>query len=277
MRLEGSRPQPDAGSARRTGAKGRSRRGRDARRGRHADDRGLPIPKMAPADAAKEILDGFEAGEEEIYVGEMARGLAARPRRTIPRGSNGSSLRRASIRLRSPHHVVNQGSDHDQVEIPVCLSPRCDQRAASPVSADLIPGLRGHDHTGITVPDVKAATAFFTDVIGCEHAMSFGPFIRRQRHVHAGRRQRQSARGHRRDQHGPLRLRLEYRAVPVQIAGPGQDRAQEQRLSAAITSRSMSTISTRPRTISSPRTSGPCRGRSRSRKVPRPASRSCIS
>jgi catechol 2,3-dioxygenase-like lactoylglutathione lyase family enzyme len=45
-----------------------------------------------------------------------------------------------------------------------------------PASADSIPGLRGHDHTGITVPDVKAATAFFTDVIGCEHAMSFGPF-----------------------------------------------------------------------------------------------------
>jgi catechol 2,3-dioxygenase-like lactoylglutathione lyase family enzyme len=43
-------------------------------------------------------------------------------------------------------------------------------------SADSIPGLRGHDHTGITVPDVKAATAFFTDVIGCTHAMSFGPF-----------------------------------------------------------------------------------------------------
>jgi catechol 2,3-dioxygenase-like lactoylglutathione lyase family enzyme len=48
--------------------------------------------------------------------------------------------------------------------------------SASPASADAIPGLRGHDHTGITVPDVKAATAFFTDVIGCEHAMSFGPF-----------------------------------------------------------------------------------------------------
>jgi catechol 2,3-dioxygenase-like lactoylglutathione lyase family enzyme len=43
-------------------------------------------------------------------------------------------------------------------------------------SADAIPGLRGHDHTGITVPDVKAATAFFTDVLGCSHAMSFGPF-----------------------------------------------------------------------------------------------------
>jgi short-subunit dehydrogenase len=38
---------------------------------------GLPIPKMSPADAAAEILDGFESGEEEIYVGDMARGLAA--------------------------------------------------------------------------------------------------------------------------------------------------------------------------------------------------------
>jgi short-subunit dehydrogenase len=36
----------------------------------------LTIPKMTTADAAREILDGFEAGEEEIYVGEMARGLA---------------------------------------------------------------------------------------------------------------------------------------------------------------------------------------------------------
>jgi short-subunit dehydrogenase len=36
----------------------------------------LTIPKMTTADAASEILDGFEAGEEEIYVGEMARGLA---------------------------------------------------------------------------------------------------------------------------------------------------------------------------------------------------------
>jgi short-subunit dehydrogenase len=38
---------------------------------------GLPIPKMSTADAATEILDGFEKGEEEIYVGDMARGLAA--------------------------------------------------------------------------------------------------------------------------------------------------------------------------------------------------------
>ena len=36
----------------------------------------LTIPKMTTADAAREIFDGFEAGEEEIYVGDMARGLA---------------------------------------------------------------------------------------------------------------------------------------------------------------------------------------------------------
>ena len=36
----------------------------------------LTIPKMMTADAAAEILDGFEAGEEEIYVGDMARGIA---------------------------------------------------------------------------------------------------------------------------------------------------------------------------------------------------------
>jgi NAD(P)-dependent dehydrogenase (short-subunit alcohol dehydrogenase family) len=36
----------------------------------------LTIPKMTTADAAREILDGFEAGEEDIYVGDMARGIA---------------------------------------------------------------------------------------------------------------------------------------------------------------------------------------------------------
>jgi catechol 2,3-dioxygenase-like lactoylglutathione lyase family enzyme len=39
-----------------------------------------------------------------------------------------------------------------------------------------IPTLRGHDHTGITVPDIKQATDFFVNVIGCKEAMSFGPF-----------------------------------------------------------------------------------------------------
>jgi catechol 2,3-dioxygenase-like lactoylglutathione lyase family enzyme len=42
--------------------------------------------------------------------------------------------------------------------------------------ADAIPGLRGHDHTGITVPDMKQAVDFFTNVVGCKQAMAFGPF-----------------------------------------------------------------------------------------------------
>jgi len=37
-------------------------------------------------------------------------------------------------------------------------------------------GIRGHDHTGITVPDMDQAVAFFTDIVGCQKAMSFGPF-----------------------------------------------------------------------------------------------------
>jgi catechol 2,3-dioxygenase-like lactoylglutathione lyase family enzyme len=42
--------------------------------------------------------------------------------------------------------------------------------------ADGIPGMRGHDHTGVTVPDMTQAVTFFTDVLGCKKAMSFGPF-----------------------------------------------------------------------------------------------------
>ena len=42
--------------------------------------------------------------------------------------------------------------------------------------ADSIPGMRGHDHTGVTVPDLAQAVDFFTNVLGCKAAMSFGPF-----------------------------------------------------------------------------------------------------
>jgi catechol 2,3-dioxygenase-like lactoylglutathione lyase family enzyme len=42
--------------------------------------------------------------------------------------------------------------------------------------ADGMPGMRGHDHTGITVPDMDQAVDFFTNIIGCKWAMSFGPF-----------------------------------------------------------------------------------------------------
>ena len=39
-----------------------------------------------------------------------------------------------------------------------------------------MPGMRGHDHTGITVPDMDQAVTFFTHILGCQKAMSFGPF-----------------------------------------------------------------------------------------------------
>ncbi len=42
--------------------------------------------------------------------------------------------------------------------------------------ADGLPGLRGHDHTGITVPDMNQALTFFVDVLGCKKAFTFGPF-----------------------------------------------------------------------------------------------------
>ena len=47
---------------------------------------------------------------------------------------------------------------------------------AAPASADGLPGMRGHDHTGITVPDINQAVSFFTDVLGCQKIMAFGPF-----------------------------------------------------------------------------------------------------
>jgi catechol 2,3-dioxygenase-like lactoylglutathione lyase family enzyme len=48
--------------------------------------------------------------------------------------------------------------------------------AASSARADGIPGMRGHDHTGVTVPDMAQAVDFFVNVVGCQKAMSFGPF-----------------------------------------------------------------------------------------------------
>jgi len=39
-----------------------------------------------------------------------------------------------------------------------------------------IPGLRGTEHIGFTVPDLEQATRFFVDVIGCEFIFELGPF-----------------------------------------------------------------------------------------------------
>ena len=48
--------------------------------------------------------------------------------------------------------------------------------AAGPSGPQKIPGVRGIDHIGITVPDTAQAVQFFEEVLGCQKAMSFGPF-----------------------------------------------------------------------------------------------------
>ena len=40
----------------------------------------------------------------------------------------------------------------------------------------MLPGLRGIEHVGLTVPDLDAAVAFFVDVLGCEHVFDGGRF-----------------------------------------------------------------------------------------------------
>jgi catechol 2,3-dioxygenase-like lactoylglutathione lyase family enzyme len=47
---------------------------------------------------------------------------------------------------------------------------------AVPALAEPMPGVRGVNHIGITVPDLAQAEAFFTDVMACQKATSFGPF-----------------------------------------------------------------------------------------------------
>lgn len=53
--------------------------------------------------------------------------------------------------------------------------------AASPVTqsrpgASSVPGLRGVDHVGLTVPDLEQAVTFFTDVLGARLIYRMGPF-----------------------------------------------------------------------------------------------------
>ncbi|MCB2129032.1 MAG: VOC family protein [Rhodobacteraceae bacterium] len=53
-----------------------------------------------------------------------------------------------------------------------------------------MPGLRGVEHIGFTVPDLEEATRFFVDVLGCEQFYDLGPFqfdddwMTRQLNVH---------------------------------------------------------------------------------------------
>lgn len=47
---------------------------------------------------------------------------------------------------------------------------------AVPALAEPLPGIRGVNHIGITVPDLAEAEAFFIDVLACQKATAFGPF-----------------------------------------------------------------------------------------------------
>jgi catechol 2,3-dioxygenase-like lactoylglutathione lyase family enzyme len=48
---------------------------------------------------------------------------------------------------------------------------------AAPVQSLGLPGMLGVDHVGITVPDMDEAVKFFTEILGCKAAMSFGPIL----------------------------------------------------------------------------------------------------
>ncbi len=48
--------------------------------------------------------------------------------------------------------------------------------SASSGSPRGLPGLRGVDHIGFTVPDIETAHEFLVDVLGCIHVYSLGPF-----------------------------------------------------------------------------------------------------
>ncbi len=47
---------------------------------------------------------------------------------------------------------------------------------AGAAAAEPMPGIRGVNHIGLTVPDMNEAVGFLTDVLGCQKATSFGPF-----------------------------------------------------------------------------------------------------
>ncbi len=63
-------------------------------------------------------------------------------------------------------------------EEPIALEKEGDRILSSSVmgSSPGIPGLRGTEHIGFTVPDLEQATAFFVDVIGCQYMFELGPF-----------------------------------------------------------------------------------------------------
>ena len=83
-----------------------------------------------------------------------------------PTGHAGSGGRRIYARFNGE---MTMKTIHSVAAMLVLLS-------AGAAQADSIPGMRGHDHTGVTVPNIVEGVDFFTNVIGCKKATSFGPF-----------------------------------------------------------------------------------------------------
>jgi catechol 2,3-dioxygenase-like lactoylglutathione lyase family enzyme len=86
-----------------------------------------------------------------------------------------------------------------------------------------IPGLRGTEHVGFTVPDLEEATKFFRDVIGAEYMFELGPFVSEddwmQTHLNVHPRTVMRKLRFFRCKHGPNFEIFEYEApdqVPVQ-------------------------------------------------------------
>jgi len=46
-----------------------------------------------------------------------------------------------------------------------------------------LPGVRGIEHVGLTVPDLDRAVEFFVDVLGCEFVFDGGRFADAQDHM----------------------------------------------------------------------------------------------
>jgi catechol 2,3-dioxygenase-like lactoylglutathione lyase family enzyme len=61
--------------------------------------------------------------------------------------------------------------------VPIRAHPIGDRTDEEVIMSAGIPGLRGTEHIGFTVPDLEQAHAFFVDIIGAEYVYTLGPYV----------------------------------------------------------------------------------------------------
>lgn len=87
-----------------------------------------------------------------------------------------------------------------------------------------LPGLRGVEHVGLTVPDIEAATRFLVEVIGCQAVYAMGPLADdgdwMQRHLNVDRAAVVRELRFLRCGHGPNIELFEYTAPDQRLTGP---------------------------------------------------------